>query len=184
MYRVVNSYGIKIGHRVYDSDDIDPCRGEISGVPGKGTQWRVHYDPYDVSRIWVCNHHGEGYFMAYWSQLRSMPQPFGDAIWEHARQIEADRGDGRPTEETIKAALDDLLGRASPAPPSRARRRKSAKDRRVVARTKAAAELPPSVPVSADAPESPPLAPPDNLDDVADVIPLPVFDAEKESHSW
>lgn len=185
MYRVVNSYGIKIGHRVYDSDELDMCRGEISGMPGKGTQWRVHYDPYDVSRVWVQNHHGEGYIMAYWGQLHTMPQPFGDAVWEHARQIEADRGNGRPTEETIKAAVDDLLGRASPAPSSRPRRRKSAKDRRVVARTKAAAALPPSVPVSVDAPESPPLAPPDDdLDDVADVIPLPVFDAEKESHSW
>lgn len=184
--RVIGSDGVTIDHRVYDSEELNDCRSEDSGVPGQGKQWRVHYDPYDVTRVWVCNHRGDGYIAAYWRQLHTMPQPFGNDVWDHARRIVAERGERTHTEESIKAAVDDLLDRASPAAPSTPRRRKSAKDRRVVARAKAAAELPPAIP---DHPQLD-LAPnrlaaeegPD--EDIAAVVPLPVFDAEKEAETW
>ncbi|MDM3931180.1 Mu transposase C-terminal domain-containing protein [Mycobacterium intracellulare subsp. chimaera] len=174
-----------IDHRVYDSDALNECRGEDSGVPGQGKRWRVHYDPYDVTRIWVRNHHGEGYIPAYWRQLHTVPQPFGNDVWDHARKIAAERGERTHTEESIKAAVDDLLDRASP-PPSASRRRKSAKDRRVVARAKAAAQLPPSIPEHAQLDSTPSLLAPEECpeEDIAPVIPLPVFDAEKEAETW
>ncbi|ULE32287.1 Mu transposase C-terminal domain-containing protein [Mycobacterium sp. IDR2000157661] len=183
LYRTVTAAGITIDYRVYDSDALDPARGEISGVPGKGVQWQVHYDPYDVSRVWVHNHHGEGYLMAHWTQLQTAPQPFGSALWEHARQLETSRGERRTSQEAITAAVEDLLGRASVAPESPRRRRRTAKDRRVVARTRAAAELPPTVPPTEE-PPGPFLPSDEDIDDIADVIPLPVFDAEKESNTW
>ncbi|KPN44999.1 integrase [Mycobacterium intracellulare subsp. chimaera] len=183
--RVIASDGVTIDHRVYDSDALNECRGEDSGVPGQGKRWRVHYDPYDVTRIWVRNHHGEGYIPAYWRQLHTVPQPFGNDVWDHARKIAAERGERTHTEESIKAAVDDLLDRASP-PPSASRRRKSAKDRRVVARAKAAAQLPPSIPEHAQLDSTPSLLAPEECpeEDIAPVIPLPVFDAEKEAETW
>lgn len=182
LYRTVTAAGITIDYRTYDSDDLDAARGEISGVPGKGTQWQVHYDPYDVSRIWVRNHHGEGYLMACWTQLHTAPQPFGSSLWEHARQLETSRGERRTSQEAITAAVEDLLGRASVAPEPPTRRSRTAKDRRAIARTRAAAELPPTVPPVANQPTA--QVSPEEDDDIADVIPLPVFDAEKESDTW
>lgn len=121
--------------------------------------------------------------MAHWTQLQNSPQPFGSALWEHARQLETSRGERRTSQEAIFAAVEDLLGRASVAPESPRRRRKTAKDRRVVAHTRAAAELPPTVPPTEES-TAPFLPSEEDVDDIADVIPLPVFDAEKESNTW
>ena len=43
-------------------------------------QWEMHYDPYDVSRIWVRNHHDDGWLAATWTHLRTGPVPFGDSV--------------------------------------------------------------------------------------------------------
>ncbi|USC17976.1 Mu transposase C-terminal domain-containing protein [Rhodococcus sp. 11-3] len=182
--RVINSYGIKINHRVYDSDELNRYRGQLSGPTALGTRWQVHYDPYDVTRIWVRNHRDGGFLLAYWRQLHAMPQPFGDAAWEHARRIVADRGESTPSEETIKAAVDDLLDRAGPPPPPhprRKRRTKTAQDRRVAARTRAATAAPTPIP---EAPPAAAMFAPEDAEDVADIVPLPVFDADKESRTW
>ena len=32
-----------------------------SGVTARKGLWEVHYDPYDVTRIWVRNHHESGW---------------------------------------------------------------------------------------------------------------------------
>jgi putative transposase len=34
--RAINSYGVKIDHRVYDSDELNPYRGQPSGVKELG----------------------------------------------------------------------------------------------------------------------------------------------------
>ena len=183
--RVINSYGIKINHRVYDSEELNRYRGQLSGCTALGKRWEVHYDPYDVTRVWVRNHQDGGFILAYWRQLHAMPQPFGDAAWEHARKIVAERGEATPSEDTIKAAVDDLLDRAGPTPPPhprKKRRTKTAKDRRVAARTRAATAAP--IPMSQDPPPAATMFAPEDAEDVADIIPLPVFDAEKESRTW
>ncbi|WP_397517774.1 Mu transposase C-terminal domain-containing protein [Rhodococcus oxybenzonivorans] len=183
--RVINSYGIKINHRIYDSDELNRYRGQLSGPTALGTRWEVHYDPYDVTRVWVRNHHDGGFLLAYWRHLHATPQPFGDAAWEHARRIVTERGETTPSETTIKAAVDDLLDRAGPTPPTRSsseRRTKTAKDRRVAARTRAAGGAPTPIPDT-----SPPAATmfaPEDDEDLTDVVPLPVFDAAKESRTW
>jgi putative transposase len=183
--RRINSYGVKIDHRVYDCDELNPYRGQPSGIKELGDRWAVHYDPYDVTRVWVRNHHAGGWITAYWRQLHSSPQPFGDAAWQYARRVVAERGTETPSEETIKAAVDDLLDRAAPPAPAKPRR-KTAQARRVAARTAATA-------TSAARPDDHPAldtaaaarrfeAEPE--ESVADVIPLPVFDPDKEAQSW
>ena len=182
--RVINSYGIKINHRIYDSDELNGFRGQQSGPKSLGKRWEVHYDPYDVTRVWVRNHRDGGFIIAYWRQLHTMGQPFGDTAWEHARKVVAERGETTPSEETIKAAVDDLLDRAAPAQPPRSprRRSKTAKDRRVAARTRATTVAVPPIP-GAPPPTATMFAPEDD-EDIADVIPLPIFDAERESRTW
>ncbi|WP_238013780.1 Mu transposase C-terminal domain-containing protein [Dactylosporangium sp. AC04546] len=59
-WQAINSYGIKINHRVYDSAELNPWRRQSSGVVAKKNLWEVHHDPYDVSQIWVRNHHQGG----------------------------------------------------------------------------------------------------------------------------
>lgn len=56
-WRAINSYGVKINHRVYDSADLNPHRRQHSGITARGGLWEVHYDPYDITRIWIRNHH-------------------------------------------------------------------------------------------------------------------------------
>lgn len=60
-WRQVNSYGIKISHRTYDSPDLNPLRGQRSGVAAMNDQWEVCRDPYDISRVWLRNHRDGGW---------------------------------------------------------------------------------------------------------------------------
>jgi hypothetical protein len=57
-WRTINSYGVRTNHRTYDAKALNPYRRQHSGVDAHNGQWEVHYDPYDVSRIWVRNHLG------------------------------------------------------------------------------------------------------------------------------
>ncbi|WP_233255364.1 Mu transposase C-terminal domain-containing protein [Mycobacterium avium] len=184
-WRRINSYGIRVNNRSYDAKALNPYRRQHSGVESKKGQWEVHYDPYDVSRIWVRNHHDEGWLAVTWKHLRSHPVPFGELVWQHARSVLARRGCDQATEAEIARAADDLLDRAAQGPvPSR----QESKDRRVAGRTRATATpawpRPPDTAEPCD--EEPPPGGDEDADDIeiAQVIPLPVFDARKEAESW
>jgi hypothetical protein len=190
-WRVINSYGIKIGRRTYDAQGLNPYRRQHSGVAAHGGRWEVHHDPYDISRIWVRNHHDGGWITATWTHLRSAPAPFGELAWQHARTVLAQRGHDTATEAEIADAAAALLDRAEHGPQSPADR-PSTRQRRVVGRTKATA--PDQWPQPATVgDETPPVTPADDgstdddggsADEDAEVIPLPVFDARKEAQQW
>ena len=190
-WQAINAYGVKINHRIYDDKALNPFRRQRSGMTDRKNLWEIHHDPYDVSRIWVRNHWEGGWITVFWRHLRSMPAPFGELAWDHARHALA--ATGQPaTEEQIAAAVADLLARAAagPAeqnPPETGRATLSKKDRRVAARTTATAA--PAWP-RPDTP--PPAAPPADASDgdaedeadLAEVLPLRVFDARKEAERW
>lgn len=92
--------------------------------------WEVHRDPYDVTRIWVRNHHHGGWIEAIWTYLNAGPAPFGDLAWDHAQRMLARRGTGKPTEDQIARAASDLLDRAGQGPAGK-------RDLRVAARNSA-----------------------------------------------
>lgn len=188
-WRKINSYGIRVNNRTYDARALNPYRRQDSGVRSRNGQWEVHYDPYDVSRIWVRNHHGDGWITAPWTHLRSAPTPFGEAAWRTARDVVAQRGRDRATEAEIAAAADALLDRAAHGPNDTATAGTHRRARRTAARTRALGESAwPQFRADSDATppaesaEAPPAA--DDDDDIADVIPLPVFDARKEAEQW
>jgi transposase InsO family protein len=119
-WRVINSYGIKISHRRYDCKALNPYRRQHSGVTAKKGLWEVHRDPYDVSRIWVRNHHDGGWILAPWTYLKGRPAPFGEQAWDHARQVLARRGDD-PATETEIARSRSCSTRQNEAWPGRSR---------------------------------------------------------------
>lgn len=203
--RAINSYGVKVNHRVYDSEELNPYRGQPSGAVGMKNLWEVHHDPYDVTRVWVRNHHkpDAGWITLWWRQLASAPVPFGEDAWTHARKTIAERGHSSPSEEEIARLVDDLLRRASgeqaEAPPGvkKQKTKTTARDRRVAARTAAnnsasspLPQVPPADesdsasdrPAERDTPA--PAATEVDEEDLAEVIPLGVYDPHQEAQRW
>ena len=201
-WRVINSYGIKIARRTYDSAALNPYRRQSSGVAAWRGLWEIRYDPYDISRIWVRNHHDQGFLEATWTHLRTAPAPFGELAWARAREILADRGSDPVTEAEIAAAAADLLDRAGGGPSRQAPaqqhhaagRARSPRSRRVAGRTAATAapQWPrPAGPADGDQDPGGPAGdrdgqPPEAEAEAtpAQVIPLPLFDARKEAEKW
>jgi hypothetical protein len=116
----------------------------------------------------------------FWKHLDRAPVPFGELAWDHAR-----RSLGREaTEEQIADAVAALLRRANHGPDGQEKSGMSKRDRRVAARTRAAA--PPGG--KQDQPESGGLAQPDAAAGqagqdapLAKVIPMPIFDPFAEA---
>ncbi len=162
-WRKINDYGIVMDYRTYDCRELAPYRRQPSGVDLKGGLWEVHYDPYDLSHIWVRDHRAGGWITVPWTRMDSVSAPFADFTWRHARSVLAARGADDTDEGAIAAVVEDLLTRAQRGP-----------DRKVAARTRAAtahAVRPDLRPTVVDAPQD------DEDEPVGKVIPFGVFDA-------
>jgi hypothetical protein len=191
-WQAVNAYGIKVNRRTYDGQELNPFRQQPSGVKEHKNRWEIHYDPYDVSRIWVRDHWNGGWITVFWTQLHRVAAPFGELAWDHARS-------SRPgaTEEELADAVAGLLRRASQGPEDARRetgtpKQAARRDRRVAARTKAAQPLPVSraaAPEAAEGSGEPPAtgpgtSPGEDREDggqLAGVIPMPIFDPFAEA---
>ena len=190
-WQAVNAYGIKVNRRTYDGQGLNPFRQQPSGVKEHKNRWEIHYDPYDVSRIWVRDHWNGGWITVFWTQLHRVAAPFGELAWDHVRS----RQPGA-TEEELADAVDGLLRRVSQGPGDASRetgtpKQTARRDRRVAARTKAAQPLPVSRAAAPDAAEGsgeppatgPGTSPGEDRDDgqLAQVIPMPIFDPFAEA---
>lgn len=193
-WRVINAYGVKVNHRTYDAAALNPYRRQPSGVTNRKDQWEVHYDPYDVTRIWVRNHRDGGWITAPWTHLKSTPTPFGEQAWASAQRIVAGRGADPTDQAEIAHAVTQLLDRAGQGP-APARDRTARRQRRVAARTRATSsrEYPRPDPAQPDGKEPAGTASaavgvtgedPGPDDSAAVVVPLGVFDAHEEASRW
>jgi putative transposase len=182
-WRAINSYGVKIQHRTYDCKALNPYRRQHSGINARKGLWEVHYDPYDVTRVWVRNHHDGGWIQAPWTHLRTAPAPFGEQAWEHARQILARRGQDSATEAEIAHAVEALLDKAEHAP---GRDKPTKRDKKVAGRTRAtvAASRPRPEPDWQSPVHHDDVGDDEDRDQLAEVIPLGVFDAHEEAKKW
>ncbi|KMS79939.1 integrase [Streptomyces leeuwenhoekii] len=180
-WRAINSYGIRINNRTYDAPELGPMRRQHSGVAAKRGLWEVHRDPYDVSRVWVRNHRGDGgWVQATWKYLNRAPVPFGDLAWDHvSHQLP------KATEEELAEAVAALLTRAhaGPAPGNQDKKAKKGKaskrDRQVSARTRATAPAviaPPPAPAPDPADVLVAEEQSEDEEPMAEVIPLGLFD--------
>ena len=103
-----------------------------------------------------------------------MPVPFGELAWDHAR-----RGLGHgASEKEIADAVAALLRRAGKGPEEDGKPALSKRDRRVAARTKAAAPREPSRPETGPPAKGPQARQGEPL---AKVIPMPIFDPFAEA---
>ncbi|MFJ9364433.1 transposase [Nocardia sp. NPDC101769] len=183
-WRAINAYGVKIGHRTYDDKALNPLRHQRSGVTDRRDLWQIHYDPYDVSRIWVRNHWEGGWITVFWKHLHRVAAPFGELAWDHTRHALPEA-----TEEQIADAVADLLKRANQGPADsegRGSPKLTRRDRRVAARTKASPPAIPTQPQPAAATATGEAPKPVSGSDspagkVAKVIPLPIFDPFAEA---
>lgn len=179
-WRAVNSCGIKISHRRYDCEELNPLRMQPSGVAARKNLWEVRHDPYDVSLIFVRG--PDGWITCHWRHLDRVPVPFGELAWDHARRQLA--ADGRAaTEQQIADAVAGLLTRAYQGSEQQAPKMPR-RDRRVAARTRAV--TPPQAagagkPASGAAGTPAPPEPSGDGAAPAEVIPLGIFDPFREA---
>ncbi|MGW4731403.1 Mu transposase C-terminal domain-containing protein [Streptomyces shenzhenensis] len=196
-WRVIGPGGVRINNRTYDSRDLVPLRRQPSGAGPDGRLWEVHYDPYDISCVWVRNHRGTGWITATWRHLRTSPVPMGELVFDRARQVLADRERRKPDEEAVAETAVELLDRAADGPEERpVRRRKSSgraaerRDRKVVGRTRATSQPAwprPETPAPSQALPTEPAQGSDGADEseeLAKVVPLGIFDAREEAKRW
>ncbi|MFI6779295.1 Mu transposase C-terminal domain-containing protein [Nocardia sp. NPDC050412] len=174
-WRQINDYGIRIDNRVYDSPELGRYRRQPSGLAVKRGLWEVHYDPYDLSRVFVRNHHDGGWITVAWTHLPMVAAPFADFTWRHARRLVTESGRD-VTETEIARALDDLLTRAEHGPDTTSHK--------VAARTRATTSTHRKpTPESATETEQPaPQRQPKS--ETAEVIAFGVFDADAEAERW
>jgi hypothetical protein len=168
VWRSVNDYGIRIDHRTYNCAELSPLRRRPSGVDAKGGLWEVHYDPYDLTQVWLRDARTEQWITAHWTHRHLVSAPFADFTWRRARELMSLRGMDDTDQAAIAVAVEQLLTRAESGP-----------DRRIAARTRAALEparpvaaLPPSLSVEPDS-EGEDIG----ADSQSNVIPFGVFDA-------
>jgi transposase InsO family protein len=161
LWRTVNDYGVRIDHRTYDCAELNPHRRQPSGIDAQRGLWEVHYDPYDLSVVWVRDQRAGRWIAASWTHLPMVQAPFADFTWRQAREIVADRKRDDTDETEVARALAALLTRAGTAP---------ARQQRVAARTAASPSILPDM-------ARPPRTDPEPAPDVfGEVVPFGVFD--------
>ena len=184
-WRAVNAYGIKIGRRTYDGEELNPLRLQPSGVAERKDLWEVHHDPYDVSRIWVRDHWNGGWITVFWTHLHRVAAPFGELAWDHARQRPGPAAHrGRDRRRGRRPAAPRRPGPDASRDEPRSMRKR---DRRVAARTKAASRRrgPGSQARPGTASRRPGAGAPGRRGRPAgEVIPMPIFDPFGEAEKW
>ncbi|XRQ13631.1 Mu transposase C-terminal domain-containing protein [Actinomadura welshii] len=187
-WQQINDYGIRISYRTYDSQDLGPWRRQHSGVAAKHGRWEIHYDPYDLSQVFVRT--PDGWLTVPWTHLPMVSAPFADFTWRHARRLALQAGLDDTNETEVARVLDELLTHAGAGPGEPGMDTASA---RIAARTRigAAAHRPPALPSAehehvvddtGTEPGAEPAAPADG--EGAAVVPLGVFDADAEAERW
>jgi hypothetical protein len=170
-WRAVNDYGVRIDCRTYDHADLGPWRRQHSGITARKGLWEVHYDPYDLSRVFVRT--PDGWVTAPWTHLPMVSAPFADFTWRHARQLAAARGLDYNDQAAVARVLDDLLTRAQAGPSAR-----------VAARTAIAAADRPALPPAEAGHDDDGQAAPEPDGQQQAVVPMPIFDAWAEAEKW
>lgn len=89
--RSIQPYGINFSNLVYDSTELHPYRGRRCPDSSDGL-WRVRYDPYNMSSLWVPRP-GGGWIEARWTLSDLMDRPFSLEVLRAAyREVQARGG--------------------------------------------------------------------------------------------
>lgn len=132
-WQAITDNGIRFDYRTYDDRCLNGFRGESSGVAAQEGRWEVHYNPYDVTRIWVRL--ADGFREVPWIHATQASQPFTHHVWEHLCKVVERTGAREEHEARLALALDDFLKRAS------GNGKLSRREQRVVAKSRAVQTL-------------------------------------------
>ncbi|GHC81212.1 transposase [Nocardiopsis terrae] len=183
VWRSINDYGVQIDYRTYDSAELNPYRRQPSPMSAKSGKWEIHYDPYDLSRVWVRDHHrDQGWIEAPWVHQGLVNRPFADFTWRYARRLATQRGVDTTNETSLAVVLAALLRRCEDGP---------GPDQAATARARASTDMP-------QRPRVPPPTPQDldeetrddgdgaeqEVETVAKVIPFEEFNPFEEGDAW
>ncbi|MFJ9752799.1 integrase [Streptomyces chartreusis] len=191
-WQAVNTYGIKVNHRIYDSDELNGLRRVKSGITERKNRWEVRHDPYDIRLLWLRDHHEGRWITVPWRLLSTTATPFGELAWDHEARNLRQQG-GQVTEDAIAEAVGDLLERAGTGPeelaPAKPGRRGRGREAKVAARTRSTSRPAwphpgPPKPAATQTADAAPEADEDDGEPIADVVPLKVFDAREEAKKW
>lgn len=127
-WRRINQEGVTFDNRVYDTAALNPYRQANSGVKAQNGRWELHHDPYDVTAVWVRNHHTGGWITAAWIHRDLVAQPFSAAVYEHVRARSAAAG-APVRDDYIARRVAEMLNPDSDGPHSPTDRRLVAAER-------------------------------------------------------
>lgn len=76
-FRRIQHYGINFDGLVYDSADLHPYRGMLSGLPAPASdKWEIRFDPYRMTSIYVRDHYKGLWIDARWALASHVVGPF------------------------------------------------------------------------------------------------------------
>ncbi|MFE0062866.1 integrase, partial [Streptomyces sp. NPDC059003] len=107
-WQAINSYGIKVNHRIYDCDELNGLRRVKSGITERKNRWEVRHAPYDIRLLWLRDHHEGRWITVPWRLLSTTATPFGELAWDH--EVRNLRERGHPVaEDAVAEAVGGLL---------------------------------------------------------------------------
>ena len=142
-WRRIRDVGIEIDLLTYDDPALDPLRGTDSGIAAHGQRWPIHQDPYDRGQVWLRHPNTGAWLEVPWVHRGIVRTPFADFTLRHVQEQLRARADSSQYQLAIAEALAALLDQAETGPDAGAR---TARDRRVAGRTRAAAVTRPRLP--------------------------------------
>lgn len=110
--RVINRYGVRIDHRIYNSIQLNGLWRRKSDDKGNKRKWPIRVDPYNLHVVWL-EVNGEFIPLRWSNEVHELPL-LGD-VWRHAREDYASR-DGSIDDERrqLVAAMKGFVGRGNP----------------------------------------------------------------------
>jgi transposase InsO family protein len=108
-FRVVNNKGIANNNRTYDAAALAPYRKRTSTLSGQNGKWLIHYDPSDLTYVWLHDNETHQLVQAEWVYAHVVDRPFSATLWEMARTVARDNSALAPTEQNAAEVLKELL---------------------------------------------------------------------------
>ncbi|MCZ0711112.1 DDE-type integrase/transposase/recombinase [Microbacterium paraoxydans] len=135
-YRVLNRYGVRIDHRIYNSERLKGLWRRKSDDKARNGRWPIRMDPYNLHVVWL-ELDGEFIPLRWSNQVHELPM-LGD-VWRYARAQHSTRDAAIDAERRELAdAIKTFAAQGNPVPRS-ANQAKVARQR---ARAKAVADDP------------------------------------------
>lgn len=113
-YRVLNRYGVRIDHRIYNSERLKGLWRRKSDDKARNGRWPIRVDPYNLHVVWL--EQDDEFIPLRWSnQVHELPL-LGD-VWRYARADHVTRDDALETERReLAIAIKAFAGRGNVAP--------------------------------------------------------------------